>query len=98
MAISPGLWQRLSNSLSMGLSQSFPSRRDGKTSPCCGFHFTVQKRPVLRSSGTSLAKRPHLGSGTETHPSDKRSADGCVSASSADTRRKGAMRVSAPDV
>ena len=43
------------------------------------------------SSGTSLAKRPHLGSGTETHPGGKKSAGGSVSVSSADARKKGAM-------
>ena len=53
-----------------------------------GFHFTVQKRPVPGSSGASLAKRPHLESGTETHPGGKKSAGGSVSASSADARRK----------
>ena len=31
---------------SMGLSQSFPSKRGGKTRLWTGFHFTVQKRPV----------------------------------------------------
>ena len=49
----------------------------------------MQKRPVTGSSGTSLTKRPHLESRTETHPSCKKSAGGSVSASSADTRRKG---------
>ena len=83
---------------SMGLSQSFPSKRGGKARPRPGFNFTVLKRPVLRSSGASLAKRPHLESGTETHPGGKKSAGGSVSASSAATRRKGAMGVSVPDV
>ena len=73
----------------MGLSQSFPSKRGGKARPQPGFHFTVQKRPVLGSSGASWAKRPHLESGNEAHPSDKKSAGGSVSASSADTRRRG---------
>ena len=44
---------------SMGLSQSFPSKRGGKARPWPGFHFTVQKRPVPGSSGASLAKRCH---------------------------------------
>ena len=33
---------------SMSLSQSFPSKRDGKTRPQTGYHFTVQKRPCAR--------------------------------------------------
>ena len=41
------------------------------------------------SSGPSLAKRPYLESGTEAHPSGKKSAGGDVSTSSTDTRRKG---------
>ena len=78
---------------SMGLSQSFPSKMGGKARPQTGFHFTVQMRPVpgpvLGSSGQSLTKRPHLESGNEAHPSGKKSAGGSVSASSADTKRKG---------
>ena len=31
---------------SMGLSQSFPSKRGGKAKPLTGFHFMAQKRPV----------------------------------------------------
>ena len=50
---------------SMGLSQSFPSKRGGKARPWTAFHFTVQKRPVPGSSGASMAKRPHLESGNE---------------------------------
>ena len=64
---------------SIGLSQSFPSKRGGKTRPWTGFHFMVQKRPVSGSSGPSLAKRPHLESGNEGHPSGKKSAGGSVS-------------------
>ena len=41
------------------------------------------------SSGPSLAKRPHLESGNEAHPSGKKSAGGNVSTSSTNTRRKG---------
>ena len=33
--------------------------------PINGFHFSVQKRPVPESSGSSLAKRPYMESGTE---------------------------------
>ena len=77
----------------MGLSQSFPSKRAGKSRPWTGFHFTVQKRPlsgsVLRTSGASLPKRPHLESGNEAHLSGKKSAGGSVSISSAESRRKG---------
>ena len=72
----------------MGLFQSFPSKRGGKTRPWTGFHFTVQKGPVPGSSGASLARRPHLESRTDTHPGNKKSADGSVSASSAETRMK----------
>ena len=49
----------------------------------------MQKRPGPKSSYASLAKRPHLKSGTETHPSGKKSAGGSVSATSADTMKKG---------
>ena len=73
---------------SMSLPQSFPSKRDGKTRPQTGLHFTVQKRPVPGSSGPSLAKRPNLESGKEAHPSGKKSAGGSVSTSSTDTGRK----------
>ena len=41
------------------------------------------------SSDASLAKRPHLESGTETHPSGRKCACDSISASSVDTRRKG---------
>ena len=74
---------------SMGLSQSFPPKRAGKTRPRTGFHFMVQNRPVPGSSGPTLAKRPHLERGNEAHPSGKKSAGGNVSTSSTDTRRKG---------
>ena len=74
---------------SMGLSQSFPSKRGGKTRPWTGFHFMLQKRPVLGSSGPSLAKRADLEGGNEAHPGGKKSAGGSVSTSSTDTRRKG---------
>ena len=78
---------------SMGLSQSFPSKRGGKAMPQTRFHFTVQKRPlpesVPGSSGASLAKRPCLASGNEAPPSGKKSTGGSVSTSSEDTRRKG---------
>ena len=77
----------------MALSQSFPSKRGGKARPPTGFHLMVQKRPVPvsvpGSSGPPLAKRPHLETGNEAHPSGKKSAGGSVSTSSADTRRKG---------
>ena len=57
---------------SMGLSQSFPSKRGGKARPWIGFHFTVQKRSVPGSSVQPLAKRPHLETGNEAHPSGKK--------------------------
>ena len=87
---------------SVGLSQSFPPKRGGKARPWTGFHFTVQKRPmsgfVPGTSGTSLAKRPHLECGNEAHLSGKKSACGSVSTSSTETRRKGGMGVSIADV
>ena len=64
---------------SMGLSQSFPPKKDGKTRTCTGFHFMVQKRPMPGSSGPSLAMRPHLENRNEAHPSGKKSAGGNVS-------------------
>ena len=58
---------------SLGLSQSFPPKRGGKTRPWTGFPFMVQKRPVPGSvpgsSGPSLAEMPHLESGNEAYPS-----------------------------
>ena len=74
---------------SMGLSECFPLKRSGKTRPWTGFNFIVQKRHAPGSSGSYLAKRPHLVSGNEAHPSGKRSTGGSVSTSSTDTRRKG---------
>ena len=69
----------------MGLSQSLPPKRGGKSRPWTGFQFTVQKRPMSGSvsgtSGASLPKRPHLESGKEAHPSGKKSAGGSVSTS-----------------
>ena len=86
----------------MGLSQSFPPKRGGKSRPWTGFQITVQKRPmsgsVPRTSGASFLKRPHLESGNEVHPCGKKSAGGSVSTSSAESRRKGGMGVSTPDV
>ena len=73
---------------SMGLSQSFPSKRGGKARPQTGFHFTVQKRPIPGSSDASLAKMPHLENENEAHQSGKKSTGGSVSFSSADIRRK----------
>ena len=49
----------------------------------------MQKRPVSGSSGASLAKRPHLESGNDAHPSGRKSTGGSVTTSSANTRRKG---------
>ena len=63
----------LTQAHSVGLSRSFPPKRDGKARPQIGFQFTVQKRPMSGSvpwtSGTSLSKRPHLESGNEAHSS-----------------------------
>ena len=53
---------------------------------------------VPGTSGASLPKRPHLESGNEACLSGKKSAGGSVSTSSAETRRRGGMGVSTPDV
>ena len=53
---------------------------------------------MLGSNGASLVKRHHLESGTNAFADGKKSAGGSVSASSADTRRKGPVGVSTPDV
>ena len=73
----------------IGLSQSFPPKRGGKTRQWTGFHFNVQNRSVLESSGASLAKMSHLESRIETHLGGKKSAGGSVSTSSAGARKKG---------
>ena len=73
---------------SMGLSQSFPSKKGGKARPRTRFHFTMKKRPVPGSSGASLAKRPHLESGNEAHPGGKKSTGASVSTCSANTREE----------
>ena len=74
---------------SMGLSQSFPSKRGGKMRPWTGFHFKVQKRPVPGCIAPSLAKRPHLKSGNGACPSGRKSAGGNVSTSSTNARLEG---------
>ena len=83
----------LTQAHSVDLSQSFHPKMGGKARPQTGFQFTVQKKPmsgsVLGTSGASLSKRPHLESGNEAHPSGKKSADGSVSMSSAESGRKG---------
>ena len=83
----------LAQAHTVGLSQSFPPKRGGKARPQTGFQLTVQKRPMSGSvpgtSGVSLTKRPHLESGNEACLSGKKSADGSVSTSSAESRRKG---------
>ena len=83
----------LAQAHSVGLSQSFPPKRDGEARLWTGFQFTVQKRPVSGSvpgtSGAPLPKRPHLESGNEAHPHGKKSAGGAVSTSSTESRRKG---------
>ena len=44
---------------SVGLSQSFPPKRDGKARPWTGFQFTAHKRPMSGSvHGTSGASLP----------------------------------------
>ena len=77
----------------MGLSQSFPAKRGGKTRPQTEFQFTVQKRPVsgsvLGTSEASLPKLPHLESGNEAGLHGKKSAGVTVSTSSTESRMKG---------
>ena len=89
MAILTGLWHRCSNSPLWACLCLLSLRGVTKTGHGLGSHFTVQKRPVPGSSGASLAKRPHLESGTEAHPGGKKSAGSGVSASFADARNKG---------
>ena len=83
----------LAQAHSVGLSQSFPPKSSAKARQQTGFQFAVQKRPmswfVPGTSGASLPKRPHLESGTEAHPSGKKSTGGSVSTSFVDSRRKG---------
>ena len=54
----------------MVLSQSFPPMTGGKPRPKTGFNFSVQKRPVLESGGSSLERsltwRVRLGLVKET--------------------------------
>ena len=38
------------------------------------FRFNVQNQPVVKSCGTSLAKKPHLDTGTESHQGGRNSA------------------------
>ena len=77
MVVSSGLWHRLSNSLPWPCLNLFHLRGVAKPGPK-PFHCAKE-----------TCARPHLESGTETHPSGKKSAGGSVSASSADTRRRG---------
>ena len=92
----------LAQAHSVGLSQSFPCKRDGKARPWTGFQFTVQKRPMSGSmsgtSGASLPKWPHLESGNEAHLHGKKSAGGTVSTCSTESRRKGGHGGSTSDV
>ena len=87
---------------SVGLSQPFSPKGGCKVRPQTGFQLTVQKRPVSRSvpgpSETPLTKRPHMECGNEAHSSGKKSAGGSVSTCSAESGRKGTMRIGTPDV
>ena len=82
----------------MGLSQSFPPIRGGKTQQKTGFHFNVQKRLLPESGGLFLAKRPCLEGRTEAGPKGRKSTVGSVSASSHDSRKKGSFWDGIPDV
>ena len=73
---------------SMAFSQSFLVMRGGKARPKTGFHFNVQKRPVWKSSGASLTKRPCLESRTEAHQGGRKYTISNVTASSTDSRKK----------
>ena len=64
-------------------------KRDGKARPKTGFHYSIHKRPLLESSGASVAKKPHLESKTEDHQGGRKLTGGSVSASSSDSRKKG---------
>ena len=78
---------------SMGLSQSFPSMRGGKARPQTGFHFRVQKRPC---HGLCQGLVVHLWLRGLTWRVGMMLIQ--VARSSADTRRKGGMRIGTPDV
>ena len=55
-------------------------------------------RPVSQSSGSSLAKRPHLEIRTETYLGSRKSAGGSVSVSYAKARKMGDSGTGTPDV
>ena len=71
---------------SMGLSGSFPSKRQCRRDLCQGLVVHLWLRGL------------NLESGNEAHPSGKKSAGSSVSTSSTNTRRKGVMGVGTPDV
>ena len=54
----------------LGLSQSFTSARGDRTRLRTGFQFHVQKWPEVESSGSSMAKKPHISTRMESHHSD----------------------------
>ena len=84
--------------MAMGLYQSFPPKRGGKSRPRTGVHFNVPKGPVPESNGASLAKRSHTESTVRAHAGGRKSAGGSVSASSADAKKKGNCGVGTLDV
>ena len=88
----------LTQTHSVGLSQSFPPKRGGQGQTT----DWVPKGPVSGSVpgivGHLCLRGLTLESGNEAHLSGKKSAGGSVSISFAESRRKGGVGVSAPDV
>ena len=63
---------------SLALFQMSTSMRGARAKPKAGFWFNVQKQFVLESSGASLAKKPHLNIGIESHQGWEGVSWGCI--------------------
>ena len=89
MVISTGFWHRLSNSPPWACFSLFPLRGVAKPGHSLG-SISLCKRSLYWGLVMPIWLRGLTWeSGTETYPGGKKSAGGSVSASSADTRRKG---------
>ena len=99
MAVLIGLWHRLILWVCLSLCLL-----RGVASPDHGLGSNSQYRRDLCLGmcqglvGHLLPMRPYLESGNEAHLSGKKSAGGSVSTSSTESRRKGGMGVSTPDM
>ena len=93
MAILISLWHRLILWLCLCLfllrGVARPDHRLGSNSQC--------RRDLCQGLCWGLVG-PHLESGNEAHPGGKKFAGGSVSTNSTESRRKGGMGVSTPDV